>query len=291
MNSKTINRKSAATVKKKLPKGIVVTQSLIKDLKRYNAKELCGFVLKAKYIDKTYPFDGDDSPAKALGRYFEYILTGAIPRNGVVPVAEYYATSLKNHGKDPLRHRLTTFDMKEDYQRAHRNAERVKRYFKLMKIRILEVNVHVQKGLKAGTIDIIAMYNNRRVIIDVKYSGLLFDKWNELGWMWTDEQKKFHGTQAMQYHGLLSLPFYFLIVSSTNDEDIKFLDVEFDDFSLEQHDVEVDDTRKKMQFMIDMQAFHPVPELVRCSKCAIRANCESRQDAPTVTKVRLASND
>jgi hypothetical protein len=279
--------------KKPTLKGIVVTQSMIKDLKKYLLKLMCGLVLKAKYIDKTYPFDADDSPAKALGRYFEYILTGAIPKNGVIPQPEYYAKALKEHAKDPLRRRLTKDDMKEPYQLAHRNAERVKRYFKIMKIRILpdETNLHVQKGLKAGTIDIVALFNGRRIIIDVKYSGLLFDKWNELGWMWTEEQKKFHGTQAMQYHGLLGIPFYFLVVSSTNDEDIKFLEVEFDEFSLEQHDVEVDDTRKKMQLMVDLDSFHPVPELVRCSKCAIRENCQSRQDAPTITKVRLASDD
>src|SRR5688572_6299765 len=73
----------------KIAKILFVTQSLIKEVKRYLKKELCGYVLKAKYVDMTFPFDGDDSPAKKLGRYFEYILTGAIPRNGLKPEAEY----------------------------------------------------------------------------------------------------------------------------------------------------------------------------------------------------------
>jgi hypothetical protein len=277
-------------MKKQKPEGIVVSQSMIKDVKKYVLKKMCGLVLKAKYIDKTWPADADDSPAKKIGRYFEYILTGSIGRSGVAPLAEYKKGALTNYKRDPLRNRLTIDKMTKPYQLAHKNAVRVKEYFKLMKIKVLEVNVHIQKGLKEGTIDIIALHNGHRIVIDVKYSGLLFEKWDELGWMWTDEQKKFHGTQALQYHSLTGIPFYFLVVSSTNDEDIRFFDIEFDEFSIEQHEAEVEDTRKKMKFFIDF-GFHPVPELVRCLKCPLRTNCKDRVDAPPVQKIRLASND
>lgn len=274
----------------KKPDGIIVSQSMMKDVKRYFAKLMCGFVLKAKYIDKTWPEDADDSPAKALGRYFEYILTGAVPRSGITPEPIYKKGAMKAFKRDPLRNRLKVEHMTKEYQLAHRNAERVKKYFKIMKIRILEVNVHYLKGLKEGTIDIIAMYKGRRVVIDVKYSGLLDDKWNELGWAWTDEQAKFHGTQALQYHDLTKLEFYFLIVSSTNEEEIKFLEVQFDDFSREQHEKEVNKTRKEMEFMVEF-GFNPRPELVRCSKCAIREGCQAKIEAPQPEKVWLVSNE
>lgn len=278
--------------KKELPKGIVVSQSLVKDVRKYIKKQMCGLVLKAKYITKTWPVDGDDSDAKKLGRYFEYILTGSTGRSGVTPTAEYKRSALLAYKRDPLRNRLTPEkSMTKPYQLAHKNAERVKQYFKLMKIKILEVNVHIQKGLIGGTIDIIATHKGRRVVIDVKYSGLIHEKWDELGWVWTNEQKKFHGTQALHYHLLTGIPFYFLVVSSTNDEDIKFLDVEFDDFSIEQHQAEIDDTRKKMQFYIDFDGFHPVPELVRCLKCALRKDCKDRLDSPPLQKVVVASHD
>lgn len=269
---------------------IVVSQSMIKDVRKYVNKELCGLVLKAKYIDKDFPEDGDDSPDKKLGRYFEYLLSGSTGRSDTPPRAEYTKTALKAYEKDPLRNRLKVEHMLEPYQLAHRNAERVKQYFKIMKIKILEVNVRFTKGGKVGTIDIIAMYKGRRVVIDVKYSGLIHDKWNEMGWVWTDEQAKFHGTQALQYHDLTGIPFYFLVVSSKNDEDIKFIEVEFDDFHREQHEVTVDDTRKKMDFFIEF-GFHPRPELVRCARCAIREKCSFKMEAPEPVKVRLASDN
>lgn len=279
------------TAKKKIPAGIVVTQSLMKDVRRYVKKQLCGLVLQAKYITKTFPEDGDTSEQKQLGSFFEYRLTGALPRNGKAPRPKYTKTAIKNFKKDPLRHPLTIEGMLEPYQLACRNADRVKQYFKIMKIKILEVGVHFQKGLKAGTIDIIATYKGRRIVIDVKYSGLLFDKWNELGWTWTDQQKKFHGTQALQYHDISSgLPFYFLVVSSTNDYDIAFFEIEFDDFSKEQHQIEVDETRKNVQFFIDF-GFHAVPELVRCTHCAIREDCSSRMEAPVPKLIKLADEE
>src|SRR5690606_26986006 len=123
------------------PEGIVVSQSMMKDVRKYVLKKMCGLILKAKYIDKNWPEDADDSPAKKIGRYFEYILTGSTGRSGVAPEPEYKKTALAKHKRDPLRNRLTVKDMTKPYKLAHENALRVKAYFKIMKIKILEVNV------------------------------------------------------------------------------------------------------------------------------------------------------
>lgn len=269
---------------------IIVSQSMIKDVRRYVNKTLCGYVLKSKYITGDYPVNGDDTKEKKIGRYFEYILTGATGRGGEVPKAEFTKAALTAYRKDPLRNRLDTKGMTKPYQLAHKNAERVKKYFKEMKIRVIEVSIHLRKGGMEGTLDVIALYKGKRVVIDVKYSGLLEDKYNEMGWMWTPEQAKFHGTQALQYHILTSLPFYYLVVSSSNEFGIKFLDVQVDDFSVEQHMVEIEDTRKKMGFYMDF-GFNPLPELVRCSKCPLKEQCDAKQTAPEPKKVYLVSND
>lgn len=278
-------------VKKKKFEGLIVSQSMIKDVRKYVLKKMCGLVLQSKYILNTWPEEGDDSELKKLGRYFEFILTGSTGRSGVVPVPDYKKGALSAYKRDPLRNRLTEDKMTKPYQLAHKNARRVKEYFRLMKIQILEVNVRFERAGMSGTIDIIALYNGHRVVIDVKYSGLLFDKYDELGWMWTDEQAKFHGTQAAQYHLLTGIPFYFLVVSSTNDHDIKFIDVQFDEFSLEQHQAEIEDTRNKMTFFVEHNGFHPIPELVRCTKCPLRGECKSKIIAPEPIKVRLVSNE
>jgi hypothetical protein len=264
---------------------MLVSQSMIKAMLEYKAKELCGLVLESKYVTGTFPNDGDDSPEKKLGRYFEFILTGSMGRHGQ-PVAEYTASGMKKHERLRLEE-----DMTAHYQLAHKNARRVKEYFKKMKIKILpdQVNVHIQRGGMEGTIDLIVMYRGVRVVIDVKYSGLIGDKWSKMGWTMTDEQKVYHGIQAHQYHYLASgIPFFFLVVSSKNEDDIEFIEAEFTDFSLEQHHELVNFARKELKFGMDFK-FTPYPELVRCKKCAIREGCAFRQEVPTVRKVKLAA--
>lgn len=265
------------------PPSFLVSQSLIKEFRRYKKKETCGLVLAAKYLTNTYPEDGDDSSEKKLGRYFEFILTGSEGRHGT-PTAEYTATGLKKEGR--LR---TEADMTAPYQLAHKNARRIKEYFKKMKIRILEFNVTYERGGLKGTIDIIAMYRGVRVVIDVKYSGLIDDKWNEMGWQMVDHQTVYHAPQAHQYSYLTAgLPFFFLVVSSKNEDDVLFLEFEFTDFGREQHLAEVDYVRRGMEYGRDFR-FTPYPELVRCKKCAIREGCAFRQEVPTVKKVKLAA--
>jgi hypothetical protein len=271
---------------KKKTEGLIVSQSMIKDVRKYLKREMCGLVLHSKYITKTYPYDAEDSPAKKLGRYFEYILTGAVPKSGTIPEPEYMKTPLAKK----KREELTVEDMYEPYRTAHMNAARVKNYFKMMDITILEAGVVYTKGLIDGTIDVIALYKGERIVIDIKYSGLIHDRWNEYGWMWTPEQKKNHGTQAIHYNTLTKLPFYFLVVSSTNIKDILFHNIVVDDLDREQHQRDIDDTRSKMLTYTNI-GFNPIPDLVRCSECALRNSCESRQDYPAVKRIHLGDED
>lgn len=268
-------------MKKKNAPAFLVSQSMLKDWRRYKKKELCGLILKAKYIDKTYPVNADDSDAKRLGRYFEFILTGSTGRDGIEPQPDWYESALK---KEPRLRKVD--DMKKPYQLAHKNAERVKVYFKKMKIKVIEVNVRIQRGGMEGTIDVIATYKGQRIVIDVKYSGLIDNRFDEMGWTMTDEQKNFHGVQAHQYHYLTLIPFFFLVVSSTNEDDILFIEAEFTEFSKEQHEVEIEKVRTDMLYGKDF-AFIPYPELVRCKNCAIAAGCPVKTEVPIIKKVNF----
>lgn len=263
---------------------ILVTQSMIKDVRKYLVGDMCGLVLQAKYITRTYPYDHEDSPAKKLGRYFEYILTKAIPKSGVIPEADLTATGRKRKAAGK---RVGTEDMMAPYQLAHKNAARVLQYFKLMRVKILKANVTLGKDGMEGTIDILASYRNKEVVIDLKYSSLIHDKWDELGWQWTREQKRFHGTQARQYHIITGKPFFFLVVSSTNDKDILFVEVDLDQGDIDQHRMDVDDTRKKMESYHSL-GFHARPDIVGCRDCAIRENCRERMDYPKPKRIKLS---
>ena len=59
-----------------------ISQSFLKDYNEYKGKNLCGVQLKAKHFDNVqFP----SSEAMDLGNYFEYMATGSLPRNGIVP--------------------------------------------------------------------------------------------------------------------------------------------------------------------------------------------------------------
>lgn len=272
---------------------ILISQSTIKAVRDYLKKKLCGVVLEAKYIFNTFPEDGDDSAAKKLGRYFEFILSGSLGRGHTIPEPEYKKTFLDKIKRSPVpelaKKNAKLSDMTKPYQLAHKNAARVKAYFVRMKIEILRVNVTFEdpdkEGIK-GTIDIIARYNGRIIVIDVKYSGLIHDKWNELGWQWTPAQRKFHGTQAVQYHKLTGYDFFFLVVSSENEFDILFDEIFIGTLDKEQHTDEVILTRKTISFIKDFGAV-PYPELVRCSKCAIREGCAFKITEPQARSIYL----
>lgn len=275
---------------------LLISQSIIKDVREYQKKNLCGYVLHSKYVSKTYPRNGNDSPAKALGRYFEYILSGSLGIDGVVPEAEYKKTALKGikSARTPelaelKKKALKVSDMTKPYQLAHKNAERVKAYFVKMKIEIVKVNVRIEneeEGL-VGNIDIIARYKGRLIVIDVKYSGLIDDKYNELGWQWTPAQKRFHGIQAIQYHKLTGYEFYFLVVSNTNEIDILFDAIFIGTWEKEQHNEDVLRARKELKFITEFGAV-PYPEFNRCAKCAIAEGCALRVDVPAERIIDLA---
>jgi hypothetical protein len=75
-------------------------------------------------------------------------------------------------------------------------------------------------------------------------------------------------------------------VSSTNLIDILFNEIVFDDHSIQSHFIDVEDTRQKMETYNEV-GFNAYPDIKRCSSCALRNICESRQDVPEVKLVWL----
>lgn len=262
---------------------LLVSQSMIKDMRDYLNKDVCGVVMESKYILKDYPEDGDDSDSKELGRYFEYILTGSTGRSSEPPKPQYMATPLKKKKPEDL----LVEDMYDPYRKAHVNAGRVKEYFERMNIKVISSNVRFEKNGLEGTIDILALWNGIEVVIDIKYSGLLDDQWKKFGWKWTNEQKRFHGTQAMQYTYITERPFYFLVVSSTNFEDIELFEPEFNDYLMQRHLDEAEATRNNMLIYSDI-GFTPYPAFRRCIECPIKYRCKHRLDYPEIKKISLS---
>src|SRR5688500_15849631 len=106
-----------------------ITQSFIKDMREYlePGSDMCGRLIEWRWIqDKELP----PTEAMKLGSYFEYCLTGALPKNKQIPIPD----------------RTQKGQLTADYQRASNNAQRVKEYLAKMGLVIVKVSVKLTKG-------------------------------------------------------------------------------------------------------------------------------------------------
>lgn len=284
-----------------------ITQTFMKDARDYFKGMLCGHVFKRKYIDQDFP----DSPSDDMkhGSFFEFKLSGALPKSKVEPQPEIMESVLKKKPEGPF----TSEDWYVDYRRAQFNADFVKGVLKEMGLEIVEVGKRITKGNRQGDLDLTCRVVIARtfthttfrdgqqftqtvewkvgdlITIDLKYSGLLYDKWERYGWAFSDIQKEYHGTQAIQYHYLKGLPFYFLVCQNNNKQtedkksfeppDIRFFHVPIDDDQVQQHIAEGNSLYEN--FKVEAKVgFLPRTNWKACMKCPIGEGCPDRHTFP-----------
>ncbi len=271
-----------------------ITQSFIKDMQDYLDDKLCGNVLKEKWEnDKLIDLDSD---AVDLGCYFEYVLTliltgkGSLPKNNKVPQAK-----LTQAGKK------TT-----DYDRADKNANRVAKYINAMGLVVIDAGLKLEKDGYSGTIDLICkakktVYSSTGnvliaegeiIIIDLKYSGLLENKWEPMGWagLLMDGfhiQKEYHGIQAKQYSYVGELPFFYLVTHSKNETDIMFFRVPISEEMIGRHLEHGKYLYDQFVFLSGTNQIKPSPEVATCLKCPLFATCEDKALFPLPKTVTL----
>jgi hypothetical protein len=253
-----------------------ISQSMIKEWDSHVAGESCGSVFVARYIDRTWDRTWGDSDSKALGRYFEFILTDVRP-NGYdsdpEPVWMKSAT-------DKDRESLNRAKMMAPYRLAHDNADRIKLLLAASGISIERSQIHLTKGILEGNIDAEAIYTShrggrkRKVNIDIKYSGLMDDKWSKFGWQWTDIQTAYNGIQAAQYQSLNGRPVMFLVVSSSNTEDVALFEMRFTRKQLREHLKRAEQIAENIDMMNEI-GWQNYPELKKCSRCPL-TGCKDR---------------
>lgn len=253
----------------------------MKSMRSYLDGKECGNLLKEQWINDR--LIGYDSDSMALGVYFEFILTGALPKSRVIPKPVMMVS-----GKD----------MMSEYRTAHRNATRIKEYFDRMGLVIIHYGKKWTKGRFEGTIDIVVECTKPiefdglswkvgdKLVIDTKYSGLIDERWSEHGWRWTDQQKKYHGIQAKQYHYITGLPFYFLVVSSKNDIDVKLFFVPVDEDMVEAHLKEGNYLMKEFKLAVEVGLIAR-PEISKCLECPLKNECSDKHTFPHVEIVDL----
>lgn len=252
-----------------------VSQSLIKEYNSFLKEDTCGSVFKSKFIDRDWKQEWWDSPAMKLGRYFEFILTGALPAYGEeVPEPEYLVSSLKKKAAND-DYVFEVKDMKDPYREVHRKAKLTGGLIAKSGIVFQDIQIYREKGVLNGHIDLEALYNGEEINIDIKYSGLIDDKWSKFGWVWTRDQMDYNGIQAKQYEAINRRPTYFLVISSAKSDKIKFFKATVDSYDLDQHIKYAESLPKNIEF-INKVGWTNYPTLDKCSKCPLSLKCDDK---------------
>lgn len=253
---------------------IKISQSMMKSYVDYLNGEECGLLFKAKYIDKNV--ETPPSASMKEGIYFEYLATGALPRTGIVPEPERTAKG-----------EITT-----NYLRIQRAAKFFREIISHHKITILKVGYVISTDDMTGITDIFALWNQKKCIIDLKWSGLLDDKWNELGWETESLPMKdslmiqgvHYKLLAKEALGIEDIPFYYFVFNSKDETDMKIIhqNVDPDKFHFHKQNV------LKMKAAIEKElstGFKAYPDYRKCKDCPLNAKCNSKQSFPSITEV------
>ncbi len=237
------------------PSNWYLSQSTFKDYLMFRKREMCGEVFRLKNLLKDPRFERQDTEEMKAGRYFEMLATGYVnPKEGEVQPERYKVATerakkgdLKPAFENAKKQAENFFKVLEGY-----GMEIVCRgkmvYDKRRRIRgLIDVIAKLPNeegwglfmgraynfdGMKVMTIppyesciyvDDDGVEHHGCIIIDLKYSGLLHNRWVEGGWesgMVAEDAS--HRIQALTYSAMLNLPFFYLVFSSKNTEVLFF---------------------------------------------------------------------
>lgn len=255
-----------------------ISQSFVKEYSKYKQKRACGLQVKAKYIDG---IKFSSTPTMEAGNYFEFMATGCLPRSGEIPTPEIVY-------KGTAREKLST-----DYERANASAEFFKKVVEKYKIEILETGKVITIDNRTGILDIVAKFNNRLCVIDLKYSGLLEDKWSDFGWETESLPYKDNlMIQAVHYTILLAevcevdysdIDFYFFVFDSKDSNNAKIIKVNIDPDAFESHLETVDKVYQEV--VVNKHNFKAYPSLKLCNECPLAQTCDKRITIPSIEEI------
>jgi hypothetical protein len=278
-----------------------ISQSLLKAIYEYAEGRLCGLQFEAQYIKKIpFPSGG----VQKLGNYFEYLCTGALPRDGKIPEPERKkgkvekviikkGKKLKNgkRAKDKIEEKIILGELTAPYARMVIQAERFKRTVKAHGIKILKTGLELKYEDKKGVADILAEVDGEEAIIDIKSTGLIGNRFDDMGWDVNALSEKdkimiqpvFYKWLWRRLYGR-DIPFYFTVFSNTNEYDCLFIKVVIDEDRFPQLENVMRNSGKMLDKFIE-EGFKAIPDVKECAECPINKTCKSFTDIPLLQTV------
>ena len=266
-----------------LPKIPKISQSLVKSLYKYKMGDECGIKIHASYIDGVnFP----SSESQHLGNYFEYTATGQLPRDGQIPLPKI----------------LKSGAFATDYERMNKQVENFQNVMKYLNFSIEQTGFKFTHSKYDGTLDILAHDNNikskdpnkKRIIIDLKSTALINDKWSEYGWANESiEEKDSLMIQAIQYKmlakyewGIEDIPFYFFVFSTKNDWEYKIFKINVDESTMNQHLYNLKSVKTYFDSVLE-EGFKPKPKYETCRDCPLSVTCQYFESFPKIQEILI----
>jgi len=245
-----------------------VSQSMLRMFQQYLTGDACGIQFKSKYIDENFP-ELPPTPAQAGGQWFEFMCTGATPRNsGVIPEPDRTAkgelTAMYKYlsAHIPMWNRLNPPGAKYG--------------------EVISNDTALFGHTLTGITDVITP----DLIGDIKTTAHIDNKWEEYGW--GGEPEYLSQRPAMfqaKYYTLIYwlntgkiLPFMYWIFANNSDK-CKQIHVTMSEASLQSF-------LKEVEYLIGAIENDPLdamPSYSRCGACPLK--CSSRQVFPDITEI------
>jgi hypothetical protein len=248
-----------------------VSQSMLKMFQKYLTEDECGLQFEAKYINDNFP-EQPSTPAQAGGHWFEFMATGATPRNsGRIPEPERIKSGELNAMYKNLQAHLPMW--------AKLNPPGA-RYGE-----VLSNETAIFGHELTGITDVIT----DELIGDIKTTGHIDNKWEEFGWGGDPEylslrpamfQAKFYTLIYWLNTGQI-LPFWFWIFANNSDK-AKQIKVTMSESALTSFLSEIEYLVQAVEN--EMGDFKAVPSFDRCSDCPL--TCSVRQELPDTVEIK-----
>lgn len=258
-------------------KSVMISQSRLKAWRKVMEDELCP---RRFYHTRLIRDEKEETGHSAImGRRFEYLLTGAPDYDGNIP--------------GPILTAITQVES-ADEKRIQENAKKGKATLARLGVDLSKSAVSTRFGLGIldGEFDISG--NNSilkaQTITDIKYSGLLRDKWHE--WGWAGDLRFGAKCQASHYvligmllgfwDNLEDAEFMFVVFDSRKDQEGEYeaIRVKISEEQMNAHKWLILDTVEQIQKKLNGEGFDAIPSYQGCKSCPVK--CEKFQAFPEV---------
>lgn len=259
-----------------------LSQSLLKAYVDYYDENVkgCGLKIRKQYFEK---IPAESSEAAKLGIYFEYLVTNYVREGDAIPQPKMVY-------KGTTKEKLAV-----DYERAQESSVMAKAILKKHGIEILQVGEYMKHDGCSGISDIRAMWNGEECIIDLKYSALIDDKFNEYGWH--TESLVYKPKQLLQpihykylvkhIHGIDDIPFYYFIFSSKDPKKAKIIKTNIQPEHVQLHEeVYIPKIKSYIEFHYkNPEKLEARPQYIRCLECPYFDSCDKKAEVPLIEKI------